>query len=269
MFLQTCDCQALHQLLFAWRWLINGQDSEDWKCQHPQRLGQGETVPSPQLCRCLGAHRLEGVSPCGRHFARTHSRWCWRNAKNCTLWRRSLWFLVKLWWMNMYTFWYKYPLVCSINTFLTQVDISFWSPPFFRHPHWITPSHLIPPTEVQTVVAPNSTQLLSLNCFIHGDDPERMFTVKILKNKNVSILKGLIKEKKRPITSTILPHQISTSGRSPFPSKNFLPWIRIPQQVGQSWHWKRTNYCRTRSPRSLISILSMSLCVFQTKVSII
>jgi hypothetical protein len=38
--------------------------------------------------------------------------------------------------------------------------------------------------------------LLSLNCFIHGDDPDRMFTVKVPKTDNVSILKSLIKNEK-------------------------------------------------------------------------
>ncbi|KAJ3499972.1 hypothetical protein NLJ89_g9993 [Agrocybe chaxingu] len=52
--------------------------------------------------------------------------------------------------------------------------------------------------EVQTVVALDPTQLLSLNCFILGDDPDRVFTVEIPKNKNVSILKKLIKEEKAP-----------------------------------------------------------------------
>jgi Crinkler effector protein N-terminal domain len=37
---------------------------------------------------------------------------------------------------------------------------------------------------------------LSLNCLVVGDDPDRTFTVEIPKNKNVSILKDLIKEKK-------------------------------------------------------------------------
>ena len=37
---------------------------------------------------------------------------------------------------------------------------------------------------------------LSLNCFVFGDDPNRTFTVEIPKNKNVSILKKLIKEEK-------------------------------------------------------------------------
>jgi crinkler effector protein len=36
---------------------------------------------------------------------------------------------------------------------------------------------------------------LSLNCLLPGDDPDRTFTVEIPKNKNVSILKDLIKEK--------------------------------------------------------------------------
>ncbi|KAF8157793.1 hypothetical protein B0H34DRAFT_844095 [Crassisporium funariophilum] len=49
--------------------------------------------------------------------------------------------------------------------------------------------------EVQTVVALDSAQLFSLNCFILGDNPDRMFTVKIPKTENVSILKDLIKEK--------------------------------------------------------------------------
>ena len=44
------------------------------------------------------------------------------------------------------------------------------------------------------VVALDSTQLLSLNCFILGDNPDRTFTVEVPKNKNVSILKKLIKE---------------------------------------------------------------------------
>jgi len=40
--------------------------------------------------------------------------------------------------------------------------------------------------------------LHSLNCFILGDDPDRIFTVKVPKTENVSILKDLIKEKKAP-----------------------------------------------------------------------
>jgi Crinkler effector protein N-terminal domain len=36
---------------------------------------------------------------------------------------------------------------------------------------------------------------LSLNCLVLGDKPERMFTVKIPKTDNVSILKKLINEK--------------------------------------------------------------------------
>jgi Crinkler effector protein N-terminal domain len=39
---------------------------------------------------------------------------------------------------------------------------------------------------------------LSLNCLVLGDEPERMFTVKIPKTDNVSIFKKLIKEKKAP-----------------------------------------------------------------------
>ena len=39
---------------------------------------------------------------------------------------------------------------------------------------------------------------LSLNCLIHGEVQEKMFTVEVEETKNVSILKKLIKEKKTP-----------------------------------------------------------------------
>ena len=46
----------------------------------------------------------------------------------------------------------------------------------------------------QPVAAPDPTQLLSLNCFVLGSDSSEIFTVEILKTKNVSILKKTIKE---------------------------------------------------------------------------
>ena len=49
-------------------------------------------------------------------------------------------------------------------------------------------------TQPVSVLGP--TQPLSLNCFLLGDDPDRMFTVKVPKTKNVSILKSLIKKEK-------------------------------------------------------------------------
>ena len=39
---------------------------------------------------------------------------------------------------------------------------------------------------------------LSLNCLVYGDDLEKWFTVEVQKDKNVSILKKLIKEEKAP-----------------------------------------------------------------------
>ena len=44
---------------------------------------------------------------------------------------------------------------------------------------------------------------LPLNCFVVGDDPERVFTVKIPKTDNVSALKDLIKEKKTRILNHV------------------------------------------------------------------
>jgi len=50
----------------------------------------------------------------------------------------------------------------------------------------------------QPVAAPDTTQLFSLNCFVLGCDSSEVFTVEILKTKNVSILKRLIKEEQSP-----------------------------------------------------------------------
>jgi len=44
--------------------------------------------------------------------------------------------------------------------------------------------------------ASDPAQLLSLNCFVLGDQPDQTFPVEIPKTKNIGILKDLIKEKK-------------------------------------------------------------------------
>ncbi|EDR11781.1 uncharacterized protein LACBIDRAFT_313535 [Laccaria bicolor S238N-H82] len=44
----------------------------------------------------------------------------------------------------------------------------------------------------------DSTQSVSLNCFVVSDDPSRTFVVKISKNESISFLRDLIKEKKAP-----------------------------------------------------------------------
>ena len=51
---------------------------------------------------------------------------------------------------------------------------------------------------IQPIPVLNPTQLLSLNCFVLDDDVDNVFTVKIEKTENVSILKDRIKEKKSP-----------------------------------------------------------------------
>ena len=43
---------------------------------------------------------------------------------------------------------------------------------------------------------PLAMSMISLNCLIHGEVPEKMFTVEVEKTKNISILKERIKEKK-------------------------------------------------------------------------
>jgi hypothetical protein len=44
---------------------------------------------------------------------------------------------------------------------------------------------------------------LSLNCLIHGEDQEKMFTIKIPKTENISILKKLIKEEKASLLNDV------------------------------------------------------------------
>ena len=79
---------------------------------------------------------------------------------------------------------------------------------------------------IQTVVALDPSQLLSLNCFIHGDDPDRMFTVEVPKTENVSILKSLIKKKNSSSFGNVDAKNIDLRKVDfpivDFPTKNFL-----------------------------------------------
>ena len=47
--------------------------------------------------------------------------------------------------------------------------------------------------------AMSDSDLLNLNCWVHGDERQSVFTVKIPKTDNVSTLKKLIKDEKKPI----------------------------------------------------------------------
>jgi len=61
-----------------------------------------------------------------------------------------------------------------------------------------------------------------LNCFVLGDDEERVFPVEIARGKNVGILKDEIKKKKAHLSATSMP-QISISGRFVVLSTILLP----------------------------------------------
>ena len=63
----------------------------------------------------------------------------------------------------------------------------------------------------QPVAAPDTTQLFSLNCFVLGGDSSGVFTVEILKTKNVSILKDLIKEKQSPRLNHVVASELILS----------------------------------------------------------
>jgi len=58
--------------------------------------------------------------------------------------------------------------------------------------------HFIVTNVKKDTPANDLNQILSLNCLILGDDPDRIFTVEIAKSKNISILKDLIKIKQAP-----------------------------------------------------------------------
>ena len=50
---------------------------------------------------------------------------------------------------------------------------------------------------------------LSINCFLLGSDSSDVFTVKILKTENVSILKDLIKEKQSPRLNHVVASELT------------------------------------------------------------
>jgi hypothetical protein len=78
---------------------------------------------------------------------------------------------------------------------MTKVFISVQSLPVRRTDLLGTASYTsLEVTQPVPVLDP--TQLLSLNCFVLGDNLNKAFTVEIEKTKNVSILKKLIKEEK-------------------------------------------------------------------------
>ncbi len=54
-------------------------------------------------------------------------------------------------------------------------------------------------------------QLFSLNCFVLGGDSSEVFTVEILKTKNVSILKRLIKEEQSPRLNHVVASELILS----------------------------------------------------------
>ena len=89
--------------------------------------------------------------------------------------------------------------------------------------HLVRRTNLLPGTAsntslkvTQPVPVHDPTQLLSLNCFVLGDDLKKIFTVKILKTENVSILKKLIKEE-------------NSSSFGNVDAKNMLLWnVSIP-----------------------------------------
>ncbi|KAK2459364.1 hypothetical protein APHAL10511_008622, partial [Amanita phalloides] len=79
--------------------------------------------------------------------------------------------------------------------------------------------------------APDLAQLLSINCIVLGDDPKEGFTVEIAKNKNVSVLKDLIKEKKKPHFDNVAASKLILSQVSLPMDDNFEERIKNTHQL--------------------------------------
>jgi hypothetical protein len=68
---------------------------------------------------------------------------------------------------------------------------------------------------------PDSTELLSLNCFVDSDQPNQRFSVEVLKTKDIGILDLKIIEEESPIASKTSMPQISRCFWSPNHSSCF------------------------------------------------
>ena len=65
----------------------------------------------------------------------------------------------------------------------------------------LLPYRVLKHSELSTTVLspqpPQPPQLITLNCWVFADDPDRVFTVKIAREESVSLLKKAIKEEKK------------------------------------------------------------------------
>ena len=91
-----------------------------------------------------------------------------------------------------------------------------------------------------------------------------MFTVKISKSENVSILKDLIKEKNPSSLGNVDVKNIDLWQVSVLMDDLYS---KKPSTAGLKL--SRTSYCQTCFPRSLLSIMSTSLRVLRAKVRMI
>jgi hypothetical protein len=78
------------------------------------------------------------------------------------------------------------------------------------------------PTTPPTMSEPS----LSINCFLLGSDPSQVFTVKILKTENVSILKDLIKEEQSPRLNHIVASEL-TVWKVSLPVDTIVPELTV------------------------------------------
>ena len=67
---------------------------------------------------------------------------------------------------------------------------------------------------------------LSINCLLLGSDSSEVFTVKILKTENVSILKRLIKEEQSPRLNHIVASEL-TAWKVSLPADTIAPELAV------------------------------------------
>ncbi|KAK2467191.1 hypothetical protein APHAL10511_000740 [Amanita phalloides] len=69
-------------------------------------------------------------------------------------------------------------------------------------------------------------ELVLLNCLLAGDKEDQVFTVEIAKNKNVSILKKMIKEEKKSLFDHVDASKLDLFQVSLPVDDNFEEWIK-------------------------------------------
>ncbi|KAF8233636.1 hypothetical protein L208DRAFT_878891 [Tricholoma matsutake] len=90
--------------------------------------------------------------------------------------------------------------------------------------------------------------IISLNCCVFGDDPSRVFSVDIDKNKKVSVLREVIKAEKKPAFDSI------TADRLDLWNANNIPTDGDKRDFQTKLNWIVANEDSLRGAKKLSSV---------------